>query len=358
MGPGPVSGAGAAYAPLAIALARRRYATCIVTGGIGSGLFFALDGNTTLGREESRSGRLLERRDYCKGHIIAHTVQTLVGGDFPVVPIGLVGDDDVGRRLLEEMAAAGLNVQHVGVLPGHSTLYSICLLYPDGSGGNLTTNDSASAHLTAAHVEAARPTFTAHTGRGIAVAAPEVPLAARRALLALASAHGFLRCAAFTSDELEEAVDTGMLEAVDLLALNSDEAARLAGVSPELAAPRIVEAAVAWLALRYPALQVSITAGSRGSWVWDGRALDHQPALEVAAVGTAGAGDAHLGGLLTGLIAGLGLAEAHQLAALVGAVKVTSPHTIHPGLDRRALAQLAERFPGRVGADVAALLAP
>ena len=45
----------------------------IGVGGIGSGVFFALDGNHTLGREESRGGRFLDRRDYCKLHIVSHT---------------------------------------------------------------------------------------------------------------------------------------------------------------------------------------------------------------------------------------------------------------------------------------------
>ena len=59
----------------ALRLARQlRYRALIGVGGIGSGTFFALQGNETLGREESRLGRFLDRRDYCKLHIIAHYV--------------------------------------------------------------------------------------------------------------------------------------------------------------------------------------------------------------------------------------------------------------------------------------------
>ena len=49
----------------------------IGTGGVGSGSFFALDGNQTLGREESRGGRFLDCQDYCKLHIISHYVKVL-----------------------------------------------------------------------------------------------------------------------------------------------------------------------------------------------------------------------------------------------------------------------------------------
>ena len=55
------------------------YRRMIAIGGIGSGIFFALDGNHTLGRDESRLGRLLDIRDYCKLHIISHYVARLLG---------------------------------------------------------------------------------------------------------------------------------------------------------------------------------------------------------------------------------------------------------------------------------------
>ena len=51
-------------------------------GGIGSGMFFRLNGDATLGREESRSGYFLDRNDYCKLHIITHYVKALLGPDF------------------------------------------------------------------------------------------------------------------------------------------------------------------------------------------------------------------------------------------------------------------------------------
>jgi hypothetical protein len=62
-----------------------RYKALIGTGGIGSGTFFALKGDHTLGREESRAGRFLDRRDYCKLHIIEHYVAVLLGTSFESV---------------------------------------------------------------------------------------------------------------------------------------------------------------------------------------------------------------------------------------------------------------------------------
>ena len=319
-------------------IANYRYRALIGTGGIGSGMFFALDGDHTLGREESRSGHFLDRRDYCKLHIVSHYVRRLLGAGFPVIPIGMVGEDEVGERLLAEMMEVGLDIRYVGRAEGRGTLFALCLIYPDGSGGNVTENDSACAVVDAGWIAQAEAEFARFSGAGIALALPEVPLDARRELLALGTTHGFLRVAAFTTAEILEL--GGELKDVDLLALNLDEAAALTGVSTEGSDPEaIVRAALARFA---PGVVLTVTAGARGSWCWDGIALTHLPVLPVPVVGTAGAGDAHLAGIIAGLAAGLPLVEAHQLGVLTAAVAVTSPHTINFELDREALAACAE----------------
>ncbi|MFH1569413.1 MAG: hypothetical protein ABIL09_15565, partial [Gemmatimonadota bacterium] len=147
-------------------------------GGIGTGLFFDLEGDHTLGREESRPGRLRDVRDYCKLHIIAHYIAVLLGArpsgrPFRAVPVGKVGDDAAGRRLREEMAEAGMDTSLVEAVPGQPTLLGVCFQYPDGSGGNITPTVSAASTLTAADVDRAAPLLAAHAGRGIALAAPE-----------------------------------------------------------------------------------------------------------------------------------------------------------------------------------------
>ena len=97
------------------------YRQLIGVGGIGAGLFFALEGNHTLGRNESRPARQLPVRDYCKLHIIAHYVAVLLGPGFTVLPIGKVGDDQTGERLYGEMAAAGMDLRFVEQAPGELT---------------------------------------------------------------------------------------------------------------------------------------------------------------------------------------------------------------------------------------------
>jgi len=317
-------------------------------GGIGGGMFLALEGSHTLGREESRAARLLGARDACKLHIVAHHVAVLLGADpsgspFHVVALGDVGDDATGQWALAEMAASGIDTDLVRVRPDRPTLFSVCFRYPDGSGGNVTTLDSAAAALTVADVDALEPLLAAAGSRAIALAAPEVDLAPRRRLLELARAHGNLGVASFVSGEVAAARDDGMCSLADLVALNADEAESLTGraFAPEDA-------------VTIGASRLVVTAGARGAWAFSEGRAHHRPAISVDVAGTAGAGDALLGGVLAAIAAGVPLlppdgadpdafACALDLGVLLAGLSVTSPHTIHPAADLDALLAFAER---------------
>jgi len=315
--------------PLNIERETIKYKAMIGTGGIGSGLFFVMNGNHTLGREESRSGRFVDRKDYCKLHIIAHYVQTLLGSDFEAIPVGKVGDDDLGRKLCDEMKEAGVNVRHVAASPGDRTLLCICFIYPDESGGNLTPDDSACSRVDVPFVLEAEDQFKRYEHCGVALAVPEVPLESRAKLLELGTQYGFFRAASFTSEEMSSAISTGMLQSVDLLALNCDEAAVAARIPAGRNPHEIVDKAVQTLSQIDPRMFVSITAGKEGSWSWDGRLLHYVPVFSTRVESTAGVGDCHFPGIIAGLTAGLTLQEAQELGTLAAALSVTSPHTIN-----------------------------
>jgi ribokinase len=337
--------------------AHLHYSALIGVGGIGAGTFFALNGNRTLGREESRGGRFLDRRDYCKLHIISHYVKVLLGSNFHAILLGKVGQDAAGEKLMVEMQQAGLDTHHVQSTPGKPTMLSVVFTYPDGSGGNLTPEDSACDSVDPQFIHTAEPAFASYAGRGISLAAPEVPLAARHALLELAGQHQFFRAGSFVSGEMHHALEMGMFEMLDLVALNLDEIAALAGLSAEETAPEaVIHAGVEYFTRRFPRLWLSLTAGKHGSWSWDGATLAHLPAYPTTLVSTAGAGDAHISGIIAGLAAGLNLARAQELGTLAASLSVTSPHTIAPEVDREGLARFARERHLTLSPEVAALL--
>lgn len=81
----------------------------------------------------------------------------LLGAD--VMLISAVGDDDLGRRLTEQTAAAGVNIEHVCVLPGQYTGSYIALLEEDGTLSVALDDTRAMSAITAQYVFQRRRLF-------------------------------------------------------------------------------------------------------------------------------------------------------------------------------------------------------
>ena len=326
------------------------FCTLLGVGGIGTGSFFALEGNHTLGRNESRPGRLLDIRDYCKLHIVAHYIARLLGAGtdesaFHVFPIGKVGDDPPGRALLQQMQDVGMDNRFVTTVPGKPTLSSVCFQYPDGSGGNITTSNSAAAEICNQDVDDALKQ-TAAKGRLIALAVPEVPLAVRHHLLTVARRKGAFCAASFVSAEIAAAKEQGMFGELDLVGLNETEAAEFVGCAFSEANPEaFVVECVSFLGSRYPNLRLIVSVGKRGAYGFERGNWTFCSAPEVLVASTAGAGDALLAGVISAMAAGVaftkverkkhGLQEgsistALEFGVVLASYTVTSPHTIHP----------------------------
>ena len=315
-----------------------RYSCIIGTGGIGSGKLFVLNGKDTLGREESRSGHFLDVKDYCKQHIILHYIKVLLGHDFSVLPVGKIGDDETGHSLFREMSETGFVMNRVEIVKNISTLFSFCFYYPDGSGGNMTTDNSASLLVDKHYIEKAETDIQKPGKAGIVMAVPEVPLEAREKLLELGKKHGLFCTASFTTEEISYALDAGIVRNIDLLAINIDEANAIAGSHiNKTDSTSIVQSAIQKLHSCNKNILISVTNGKHGSWCWDGHKLNSFPAIKTVAVSTAGAGDAFFSGIICGLSLGLHLFDAQQLASLLAGLSVTSRDTIHKGADRQLL---------------------
>ena len=344
------------------------YTFLVGVGGIGTGTFWALEGNQTLGRNESRPGRILRRRDFCKLHIIGHYVAVLTGRGregFVVVPVGKVGDDEPGRRMTALMAEAGMDTRFVAAVADAPTMFSTCFIYPDGDGGNVTTADSACARLRRQDVE--RAVEAMPEAGGMALAAPEVPLAARRRLLELARRRRWPTAAALNTADVAEAMAEGLLAMVDILSVNRDEAAAIAGMDPGEDPKALAEEAGRRLGRGNPSIRLCVTAGSAGAVGWEKGRVELTPAATVEAVNTAGAGDATLAALIVAEaadlpfilpdrparshLAELPLATALDLGAILAGISVTAEDTIHFGADADAILRLADRL----GADATGL---
>lgn len=332
-----------------------RYSHIVGTGGIGSGMYFKLEGNHTIGRNESRLGVLVPFRDYCKLHIIFHYISVLLSGDrdgFLVYPLGSVGDDDIGRKLISEMGRVGMDTHNIAIFPGGNTLFSVCYQYPDKTGGNITTSNSASNQITAENIDEFFSSFNMNGKDEIILAVPEVPVSARLRLLEYGRKRGSYNMASVLSSEVDEFSKKGGFEKIDLLSINIDEAGAICGLKPETnTSPEIVESCVRTLRSENPDIKLVVTDGPHGSYGCNNDRIEYVPVCEVNVEGTAGAGDALLSGIASGMCCGLPflkgendtyfsqtpLKSALEFGSLLATVSVTSPDSIHMEINAKFL---------------------
>lgn len=331
-------------------------------GGIGTGVLFQLEGDHTLGRDESRLGQLLLARDYCKLHIVEHYIAALMesgkaADSCKVLAIGVIGDDSAGHQLLQEMQNAGIGTEWVRTAADRPTLFSVSFLYPDGAGGNITANNSAASSLDLNDIRAAEEVMAGNSRHCVALCLPEVPLEIRHEFLKLATRCSNFRAASFALSEIPAAMDRQLFSMVDLLALNREEAAGLVGYeySAENAQSFLSDCASLLCKMR-PGIRIVISAGAKGAYAFEDGTWSHRPAPAVQVVSTAGAGDALLAGVLSGLASGLSLnakppaqvaamdgnfSSAMELGMLLASFSVTSPDTIHFGASLASLEEFA-----------------
>jgi len=351
----------------------------IGTGGIGSGIFFELEGNHTLGRNESRLGVLSNARDFCKLHIICHYIAVLMRSDstdkssFQTVTIGRVGRDETGRGMVGMMQQTGMDTSLVKETDGAATLFSVCFQYPDSAGGNITTAGSASSLLTPEDVRQAEPVCKKYGARGMALAAPEVPLECRLELLKMAEKYGLKRFCAFNSAELRDRLAVECISHTDFITMNRDEAETLAGEN--CSQSRLVdflELVRRKLLAINSDVRILVTLGSSGSYGFENGAWEFTPCADVEPKSTAGAGDATLAGIIVATACSLPfilprrkkrkslkempLESACDFAALLASFSVLSMDTINLEITPAGLAGHGRRLGLKLSAEIESLL--
>ena len=299
-------------------------------GGIGTGIFFQLQENRALSREESRLAVLTDFKDYCKGHIIMHYVSVLSTG-VKVYMLGLVGQDAPGERLLSEMQSAGIDTRYIKTTAEAPTLFSVCFQYPDSAGGNITASNSACGLVTPEYIQQCAAEIDSDS---LVLAAPEVPLKSRIRLLEIGRERGAFTVSSFASAEAADFKASGGFVLSDLLAVNMDEALTLSGGDHHDAANKITGT--------NPSIKLAITAGRGGVHLYEGGQYSHIPCLPAEVVSTAGAGDAFLGGTTAALMAGKDFIQAATFGTVTARFSVMSPNTIAETLTKETIETFLE----------------
>ena len=148
--------------------------------------------------------------------------------------------------------------------------------------------------------------------------------------------------ASFTSSEIKELEHSGILEHIDLLSINKDEARVFSGLTKDDKTSRIVEECVEKLQKFNPNIKLAVTNGAKGVYVYENGRMDFMSAYPVNPVNTAGAGDAFLAGLIIGIINGRSISgdigdSCLRYATALSSMSVTSKDTIHFGITSDSL---------------------
>ena len=300
------------------------------TGGIGTGRFFKLEENHTLGRNESRLATLTDNRDYCKLHIILHYIAVFLRNEIPVYAIGRIGADDAGRLLKKEMENAGIDCSFVTEDSCSPTMFAICGQYPNGEGFNITAGNSACA---AVSVEDVNRFFDEldPVGNGIVIAAPEVPLEPRIHLLKKGRQKNCFNVATVLSGEAAEFARQDGIVLTDLIALNVDEALAFASLGGGKTGTEreIVNSCVTYMQSHNAEITVIVTLGGSGAYVQYMDRVYTSDAMAAPVVNTAGAGDCFLGTVVAAMVRGADIfPHAMDLGIMAAAKKIGCKDTI------------------------------
>ena len=257
-----------------------------------------------------------------------HRVAALPGPGETVVDLGYargLGGKGANQSLAARLA--GAEVRHAGAVGADGGWCRDRLAAAGIDVGDLLTVEAATGHAVILVDGAGENVIVVHGGANRALAPELVRAAIGRAragdwLLLQNETNLVVEAAeagrvaglrvAYAAAPFDAEATAAIIPHVDLLAVNSVEAAQLArhlGSAPET----------------FGAPVLLVTEGARGAHCWTGKAEVRQAAFAVQAVDTTGAGDTFLGYFLAALDLGASVAEAMRRAAAAAAVQVTRP---------------------------------
>ncbi|HEY2576216.1 MAG TPA: sugar kinase [Streptosporangiaceae bacterium] len=230
-----------------------------------------------------------------------------------VALVAAVGDDPVGRFLLGQLTAEGVDVSVMAVRPGFPTGATVAL--SRGQDRAILTATGAMTLLTAADVPVALLAGAKHlhvgsyflVERSLGPGLAELFARARAAGVTTSLDTNWDPSERWGGDQLG-----GILAQTDVLMPNEAEALRISGAGTLAEAVAVLTAAGARLAVK---------CGADGALCVDGAGgAQHTVVLPpVEAVDTTGAGDCFNAGMITGLLRGLDLPRAAALGCAVAA---------------------------------------
>ncbi len=230
-----------------------------------------------------------------------------------VALVSAVGEDPRGRRIVERMAAQGVETGAVAVLADKATGTVDVVLDAHGLPTYAIVEDVAWDHIpwSGAVAEVAARADAVCWG-SLAQRAPTSRATIERFLDS--AGPGVLRICDINlrAEVLDRGLIEGTLARADVLKCNDEELPRIADLLGVPAGDELDR--LRGLMQRYEIAVAALTRGARGSALLRGGEIDLHPGFRVPVVDTVGAGDALAAELATGLLLRRPLREVHERA--------------------------------------------
>lgn len=217
---------------------------------------------------------------------------------------GCVGDDDLGKSLLANLANVGVGIAHIKIVPGVTS--GTALITVGGGDNTIVVIPGANAHVNRAYIDSIKEELLQ---ADIIMLQHEIPQETNEYVAELGYQNGKT---VILDPGPARPMSEQLLDRVSCLTPNEHETAVIFGTDADLEE----------LLRQYPE-KLIITQGDKGvSFCTTDGGLLHFPAADVDVVDTTGAGDTMSGALAFMLSRGYNLAEAVRFANYAAAFSV------------------------------------
>ncbi|QDL94393.1 winged helix-turn-helix transcriptional regulator (plasmid) [Paroceanicella profunda] len=269
------------------------------------------------------------------GGVARNVAETLAALGVQTSFVTAVGDDEGGRQILDHLQARGVDVSRVQRGAGQATAEYAAIL---DAAGELVLGIADMAIFDTLTPDALARVWPHLAGADRVFCDCNLPAETLAGLITRARGARFrLAIDAVSTHKVRRLPE--VLEGVDLMFLNLDEAGAVLGARPDS-----LRAAAAAIVAR-GAAQALVSDGPRGIAVADASGVRLLPAVPARPVDITGAGDAMIAGTLYRLFAGDPLSGAARVGALLGALATECPGSVIDGLSATWLADRFDRLP-------------
>lgn len=233
--------------------------------------------------------------------------------------VGAIGPDDAGRMVRQQLAAEGIDLTHLQLVPDTDTSASAIIVDNRGERQIFNHRGSALAH-------ARLPDDDVFAGCDAVMVDPRWPGGARAALL-WARAHG--RLSVFDADVAPRDDLSALVPLAQWVVFSENGLAAWAGA--------VAQEAALLRAIYLGAGNAAVTLGANGVMLVAQARLHRVSPVPVQAVDTTGAGDVFHGAFTLALARGMGAVDACVYASAAAALKCTRPDGIRGAPTAEAL---------------------